>query len=445
MSELEVTQGKSYNEIPYFRPDDGKEDCREAYFANPTTCFLEPYRKLGPIFRCRLYGVERVAMGGVDANRFTWGDNKLWNYHKTNRIFREQFSDRYLNQLEGAVYQKKRRRINQGFKPSLLMSHTGEMSRVFFEAIECLPNRETDLRPFCMRVMIRMTSQVLLQEDLPPGMDQQMAISNKEMLKASSLGKMRWLWYLYPPKRWRRHKIFKYLGRIIDKREKAPRERDDIMSIVLKSHPDTDPPIPRYEMVHDLSQLFMGGSTTTALLIVWGILSTYANKEWLAELREELNDWDPFDFRNMQNFPKLRATCLEIERLKPSVPIFLRISANEFFFSGYNVPAGTPVLHLQTLCHFFNETYQDPLKFNPRRFLENPKLPGREIHGTYGGGEHVCVGQNLARIIPPLALANLVTRYDLEFLSAPPSMRERFDVGPAPIEGEVPVRFVPRG
>lgn len=431
-------------EAPQFIPRNGDEttDCRTGYIADPCRFFLEPYRDLGPVFRCRIYGTDRIAMGGVEANRFTWGDNTLWDYHATNRIFREQFSDRYLNQLEGAEYQKKRRRINQGFKPSLLHQHIEGMARIVRQEIEALPDRTCDLRPFCMRLMICMTSRVLLQEDLPDGMDDRMAVSNKEMLKASSLGSLRWLWYLWPPKLWKRHVIFKYLGDVIDSREAHPKERDDIMSIILAARDPADPEIPRYELIHDLSQLMMGGSTTTAMLIYWALMHSFLEESWRDELRHELQDWDAASVTSMKPYPKLRSTCLETERLRPSVPIFLRIAKRDFTFDGVSVAAGSPVLHLHTLAHFLDHIYDDPFTFRPTRFLESD--PPRDVHGTYGGGEHSCVGRNLARIAPAIALAEVLSGYDLEFPDGPPSMKERYDVVLAPVEDEVTVRFVPR-
>ena len=41
--------------------------------------------------------------------------------------------------------------------------------------------------------MIAMISRVLIQKNLPDGMDETMAISNKEMLKSASMGWKRWL------------------------------------------------------------------------------------------------------------------------------------------------------------------------------------------------------------------------------------------------------------
>jgi len=90
-----MAAAKPSSEIPFFAPhgsSDGTSDA--AFFKNPTHVFLEGYRQFGPVFRVRLFGREQIAMGGLEANTFTWTNHELWNYYKTNRHFREQFSDR---------------------------------------------------------------------------------------------------------------------------------------------------------------------------------------------------------------------------------------------------------------------------------------------------------------------------------------------------------------
>ena len=436
---------KPASEIPFFAPEGSTDGSSDAAFrADPTHVFLEGYRRFGPVFKVRLFGVEQIAMGGLDANTFTWTHHDAWDYYKTNRHFREQFSDRYLNQLEGKAYTAKRRRIMQAFRPSMLMSHTDEMSKAVFREIERLSGGVTDLRVFCMRVMIAMISRVLIQKDLPDGMDETMAISNKEMLKSASMGWKRWLWYYYPPKRLRRRKVFRYLESVLDEREKMIGEgKEDMLAAVLMGSQPNDPEIPRYEKIHDLSQLFMAGSTTSSMIVAWSLVHSYKDPEWLEELRAELDAWDPFQFESIDPFPKLRATCLEIERLRPGVPVFNRMTAKSFEYGGYEIPQGADVLHLHTLTHFLEEIYEDPDVFKPSRFIENPTLPPKNAHGTFGGGKHRCVGSPLARIQPPLFTANIVSRYDLEFITQP-SMRAKYDAAVAPLEEPLLVRFHPR-
>lgn len=428
------TASKDAGEIPFFQPEgesNPKGSWERAYAARPIETYVEAYERCGPIFRIDLHGERRIAMGGVEANRLIWGDKELWDYPTTNRHFREQFNDRYLNQLEGSEYVKKRKRVTAGFKPSMLMSHVPAMSAAVQRLVDSLPDGRADLRLLCMRSIIAMTSRALMQVDLPEGMDQTMAISNKMMLKAELLGPWRHLYYLRPDRIYRRQKIFRYLGSILDQREREGSEGEDVLSLSLKAHPDDAPPIPRRELIHDLSQLMMAGSTTTSHTILWHLLLTRANPEWEAQIQEELSGWSPGNFTKMGDWPKLKAACLEVERLRPPSMLFHRMAKKDFEFQGHAIPKGSWVSHLQTLAHFLPECYEDPLAFRPERFLEDSDIPKRDVHGLFGGGAHVCAGFPLARILAPVAVATLLSNYEIEFES-PVETDARVDVMLAP-------------
>jgi cytochrome P450 len=294
-----------------------------------------------------------------------------------------------------------------------------------------------------MRLIICMTGRVLMQTDLPKGMDRTMAISNRDMLRAPTLGKWRHLFYWKPARIYRRWRIFRFLGRLLDERARKKTDSEDILSLILAAHPADAPPIPRQELIYDLSQLFMAGSTTTSQVILWALIYLSKNPSWLAELREELKAWDPFHFTGMTAFPKLKATLLEIERLRPPGATLTRISARDFAFRGYLVPKNTPVLHLGTLCHFLPEIYDRPLEFRPQRFLEDASLPPKNAHGIFGGGAHSCVGQPLVRLLTPLLVADLVTRYDLHFESEL-SLETKLDVVVTPVEKALWARLTRR-
>jgi retinoid hydroxylase len=279
-----------------------------------------------------------------------------------------------------------------------------------------------------------------MQTDLPKGLDRTMAISNRDMLRAPLFGKWRHLFYLKPSRLWRRRKIFRFLGGIIDARARSPVAREDILSLVMAAHPKDDPPIPRQELIYDLSQLIMGGSTTTSQLILWTLIFLDRNPAWTAELREELSSWDPDKFTGMASYPKLRATLLEMERLRPPATIIQRVTARSFVFKGYEIPKGIRVAHLQVLAHYLPESYENPLEFNPRRFLDNPALPQKNVHGIFAGGAHACVGQPLVRVLSPLLVANIVTHYDVKFETLL-SMEPKLDVVVTPRETEIIARF----
>jgi cytochrome P450 len=433
---------KPISELPFYQPV-GEADCTAAYRRDPLLAFLPAYQKLGPIFRCKFIGREVVAMGGLEANDVIWSNNDYWDYHQTNAHFREQFDETYLNQLEGEAFYRKRRRTAQGFKPSVLLAQCGDMSRALYKEVEDIGDRRVEMRLFCMRLIICMTGRVLMQTDLPKGMDRTMAISNRDMLRAPTLGRWRHLFYWKPTRIYRRRKIFQFLGRLLDERSKTDVPKEDILALILAAHPSDAPPIPRQELIYDLSQLFMAGSTTTSQVILWSLIYLAKNPDWLAGLREELRNWDPFHFTGMTPFPKLKATLLEIERLRPPGATLTRISARDFAFHGYRIPRNTPVLHLGTLCHFLPEIYDHPLDFRPQRFIADPSLPPKHAHGIFGGGAHSCVGQPLVRILSPLLVADLISRYDVKF-ETEISLKPRLDVVTTPLEPKIWARLVRR-
>ncbi|MFP4542493.1 MAG: cytochrome P450 [Opitutales bacterium] len=429
-------------ELPLYEPKNARgapQSWDRAYAERPIETILDAYRRLGPIFRLRQHGEERIAMAGVEANKVIWGDKELWDYPTSNRHFREQFSDRYLNQLEGTPYVKKRRRVTAGFKPSAIMPHTAAMTETIHREIARHDGEWVPFRLFCMRIIIKMTSRVLMQVDLPEGMDETMALSNKMMLKAESLGPWRHLYYLRPDRLYRRRKIFAYLDSILEDREKNGSPGDDILSVSLAAHPRDEPPIPRKELIHDLSQLMMAGSTTTSQTVLWNVLLTTQTSRWKERIDAELAKWTGDNFTNMKDWPCLRAACMEVERLRPPSMAFPRLTKKAFEFNGFEIPAGRWVNHLHTLGHFIEECYEDPLAFRPERFMEGSGMPARDVHGLFGGGAHVCAGVPLARVLQPTAVGTLLASYELEY-KEPPSLDARLDVVLAPRD-DVLVKF----
>ena len=117
---------------------------------------------------------------------------------------------------------------------------------------------------------------------------------------------------------------------------------------------------------------------------------------------------------------------MEMERVFPAAPLHPRLAAEDLEFEGYEIPQGTRILHLHTLTHFLDEIYEEPLRFNARRWIENdyPK----KAHGTFGGSTRICLGMNLARIHMPIVMANLVRYFDLE-VDELPDIKVNFNYG----------------
>jgi len=119
---------------------------------------------------------------------------------------------------------------------------------------------------------------------------------------------------------------------------------------------------------------------------------------------------------------RLKASILETQRIRPGIFALGKHAGEDFEFEGYRVPAGTDVLHVNTLGHFLEEVYEEPFRFKPERFLEQDKFAPKTF-GLFGGGPHVCLGRNHSLMQTPVAVAQAIRNYNVVF-EEPPEKRE---------------------
>lgn len=434
---------RSVRQLPIYNPGRPLIGVIEGIEAEPLTFHLAPYRRFGSLYRVR-FGVRlMVVMAGREANEFIWQNTDLWDYPQRMAIFREGFDEHCILQLDGETHQTKKRQIVQGFKPSSFLPHRAAMAGLIHDRIQALPDgRHPDLRMICKRFTGIMTCYAMLQM-LPPGdIDEKLAVLSDELLAGQSMGVLRHLWFLRKPYRRLQRELDQLADVIIEQRRANPLDKDDIFSVYLKSQAADGAPIDDAEAKNDLLFLLQAGTQTASQLITWGLMYLSEDKVWREELLHELSQWTPEQFTNLQQWPKLMATTLELERLRPSIPYFVMLPKQDFVYQGVQIPRTAHILHPLTLPHFMSEIYDDPESFQPQRFLGEQRYPQRPTHGTFGGGRHACPGQSLARTKVALALATILTQYDVRF-EGPLSFRPWLAATITP-EKAVPARFVPR-
>ncbi len=414
-----------------------------AFFGDPLRFHVEAYRQCGPVYRINLLGRATIVLAGLEANRFVWEDDSLWDFGATGAIFRENFGSTYLTQLDGEAHAKKRRRMQSGFKPQALLALAPAMTETMLAELAAVSGQMVDLRLLCSRLIVCLSSRALLQVSLPAGLDRRIAAFEHDLLFGGRLPAWirRW-WYGRKGYLQLKAELVGYIEQMLEEKRAHPPAVEDLISIMVRHHPADEPPLTHEEIVTDAALLFLAGSNTTSSVVLWSLLFTYSRPDWLAQLREELAGWDPARFTGMAAFPKLRATVLEAERLRPALPFAGRRARRDFAFGDFSFPAGTFVLHASTVTHFLDDYYERPFDFLPERFLPD-RSPPPKVHGTFGGGSHVCLGQPLARVQEPLMLANFVRNFDLEF-AHPPSLQPRLGAVVTPAATALPVRIVPR-
>lgn len=440
---------RSIEDLPLYETGDPAQSPDEKFshedvnFArDPAGYHVQAYRKYGPIYRTRFRNQIWVAIGGLDANDFAWRNPDAWSYQKAMVGFGEELGYEHVTTMDGPPHRMKRRSLKPAFKMDAVLRHLSTMSEVAAEQFAQHSKREIDLYEFCMQTLIRMSARTMLQTEVDDKMVAEMAEFEEKFMRGLNLGEFRHEYFAKASYLKTKKTVFDFLGKIIKERE----ERDDIddnLAAVIRERPEEAGEYSFEEKLYDSYLILIAGAENTTKLITWVMQYLDTMPEWRQALREELEGWEPLAFMDgLRDFPKLKATLMEGERMQPGAIFHLRVAAQDIELFGYRIPKDTPVLHIQALCHFLDEIYEDPLEFRPERWLDR-EYP-KKAHGTFGGGTHICLGMNVTRIHSPVLLANLYKNYDLK-LGFKPDYKHVLDLGGAFHRVPLPAEFVPIG
>jgi len=388
---------------------------------------LGAYRKLGPIYSVDFRGEKWVCIGGLDANAAAWRNPDIWNYRDALRPFREVMGDRHVTQMDGEPHREKRKQLKPGFAMSAIARWIPAIDEVVASALANLAGRTTSLHRFFMTTLTHANAKTILQTDLGSEAATRFIRFEEEFINGTIMSEeARAAFYGRPSFVEDKAFVFEFLRREIRGRLEGKEVEDNFAHVVERTLSDSGE-YDIQELVSEAYLLLMAGTGNTSKLLNCGLQHILSDADWTAELRGELAGYGPSSFLNgMKDFPLLKATISEIERLFPAAPVLARMVAKPFEFQGFVLDTGTKVLHLQTIPHFLEEVYEEPYRFNPRRWLD--ERYSKKAQGTFGGSTHICLGMNLARIHMPIVLANMLASYDLEF-DRQPDIQLNFNYG----------------
>ena len=168
--------------------------------------------------------------------------------------------------------------------------------------------------------------------------------------------------------------------------------------------------------------MLLAGEDTTANTLAWMIHLLHANPETLARARDEVlrvtGTTGPFTLEQMSALDYVEACAHETMRLKPVAPLQAVESVTETMLGDVRIPAGTRIFgtvrHDSLLARYF----PDPETFLPERWLADGH-PGqaassaKRVSMPFGAGPRVCPGRHLALLEMKLALATLLSGFDI--------------------------------
>jgi cytochrome P450 len=135
----------------------------------------------------------------------------------------------------------------------------------------------------------------------------------------------------------------------------------------------------------ELITLLVAGHETTATSLAWGLERLVRHPTVLARASEEARTGDG---------EYLDAVVKETLRLRPVLPVVVRILGEPMEFGGRMLPAGSAVAPCIYLMHRREDVYPQATRFRPERFLEQPA--GTYTWIPFGGGVRRCLGASFA-------------------------------------------------
>ncbi|MCO5581808.1 hypothetical protein L7F22_035697 [Adiantum nelumboides] len=172
-----------------------------------------------------------------------------------------------------------------------------------------------------------------------------------------------------------------------------------------------------------IADMFLGGTETTSITIEWGLAELLANPHVLKTLQNEL-DVVVGKARLVQeedviNLPYLQATVKETMRLHPVAPFLMPHQSSQVCkVCEYMIPADTRVLVNVWSIGRDPNVWDNPLQFDPDRFMEKERCSHVNVHGRhfellpFGSGTRKCPALSLGLLTVHIVIASLVQAFE---------------------------------
>lgn len=206
-------------------------------------------------------------------------------------------------------------------------------------------------------------------------------------------------------------------------RSEGSRGRTDVLALLVDARYEDGEPMGEDDILDQLVTMLVGGFETTTNTLVWALFHILRNPAALAGIQAELAKTfgtEGLDENRCAELTYLDACIRESMRLSPISIAPTRELTKPMSLSGHEIPAGTIVWPCIYLAQRRAETWPDPERFDPQRFL-GKHAPKSNVFFPYGGGRRRCIGATYAQFEMRIVMARLFERCEFELLTHEPS------------------------
>lgn len=183
--------------------------------------------------------------------------------------------------------------------------------------------------------------------------------------------------------------------------------RTDILSLLMQARDEDGEAMTDGELRDELVTLLLAGHETTATAVAWAVERLVRHPEKLRRLRAEIEAGESEEYLN--------AVVNETLRVRPVVPIVVRLLKQSMDVGIYTLPAETRVAPSIYLTNRNARVYEQPAEFRPERFLG--ATPETFSWIPFGGGIRRCIGASFALLEMKLMLRTMLAELEPEIPS----------------------------
>lgn len=151
----------------------------------------------------------------------------------------------------------------------------------------------------------------------------------------------------------------------------------------------------RVSLLWNLKDLYLGGTETVSSMMQWAFLLLMTHPEVQGRCQEEMDevvgrDKDP-SMADRSQLHYVKATMEEIARIGSVTPLGgPHVAEEDIKFGEYDIPKGSLIFANLHFLHHHPKLWDDPMKFNPERFLdENGLFCKKQANIVFGVGKWV--------------------------------------------------------
>lgn len=202
----------------------------------------------------------------------------------------------------------------------------------------------------------------------------------------------------------------------------------NLLEAMIAAADEPDSGISDLQVAGNVMTMLLAGEDTTANTIAWMIDLLWRHPEALARAIEEVRRIVPDSgvptFEQTGQLDYIEACAHETMRLKPVAPLIGLQAVHDTVVGDVQVPAGTPIFSLMRRDSVSESHVPDAAAFKPERWLDGGG-PGaiassaKRTSMPFGAGPRICPGRYLALLEMKMAMALLLSRFEIERIDTP--------------------------